>query len=92
MNRHFCLCIRIVKNVIFSENLMPRYGDAIKFLQKRVEKVDFQIIKNRYTFLTKKHIHLYIIDAYEKIFIVHTACTSLLSKFLLDQEVHNVCV
>ena len=58
MNRHFCLCIRIVKNVIFSENLMPRYGDAIKFLQKRVEKVDFQIIKNRYTFLTKKHIHM----------------------------------
>jgi hypothetical protein len=79
--------------VIFSENLMPRYGNTIKnFFQKRVEKVDFQIIKNRYTFLPKKHIHLYIIDAYEKIFIVHTSCTSLLSKFLLDQEVHNVCV
>ena len=58
---------------------MPFYGDAVKFLQKRVEKVDFQIIKKSIYFLPKKHTHLYIIDAYEKIFIVHTSCTRFLS-------------
>ena len=42
------------KMFTFSESFMPFYGNAIKFLQKRVEKVDFQIIKKSIYFFAKK--------------------------------------